>query len=95
MHFEDNFKKNDLIEHLCMLLSTLGATEKVIDREVVINENHLLNAESLKCDIQDAFQMMYKMDPNLAYQLSRGHDLLQEEFEQLDKVILCGGKKFV
>ena len=62
--FEDDSKKANLVEHICMLLTNLEATQKVIDQEVVLNEDHILNAESLNYDIEESFQDLYRMDPN-------------------------------
>ena len=70
-----------------MLFSNLGATRKIIDQQVVLNENHILNAKSLECDIQDAFTTLYEMDPSSAFELSQGHELLQQLVKQLDAVI--------
>ena len=69
-----------------MLLRNLQATEKVIDGEVVLNENHVLQAGSLKYDIKDAFESLYTMDPRAAFQLSQSHKLLADMVAQLDKV---------
>ena len=85
--FEDDSKKANLVEHICMLLTNLEATQKVIDQEVVLNEDHILNAESLNYDIEDSFQDLYRMDPSYAFQLSQGHDLLGQMFRRLDAVI--------
>ena len=76
----------DLAEHIRMLLTNLAATEKVIDKEVVLNENHILNAKSLKFDISDAFESLYKMDPSCAFQLSQNYELLGPIFKRLDAV---------
>ena len=83
---EDDAKKADLVDHLFMLLITLEATEKSIVADIVLNEDQMLQAESLKCDINDALECIYKKDPRLAFDISHGHDLLGEFIERLDKV---------
>ena len=70
-----------------MLLNRLEATEKAIVATIVLDEDQMLQAESLRCDINDAFTTMYKMDPHFAFDLSRSHEVLEEIFKQLDSVI--------
>ena len=70
-----------------MLLNRLRATEEAIVATTVLDENQILQAESLRCDIKDAFTTMYKMDPHFAFDLSQSHELLGEIFKQLNNVI--------
>ena len=89
--FENNSKKSDLVDYICSLMISLATIEKVIDDElvgggVVLNENRILRTESLKFDIEDAFQTLYAKDPSCASQLSEGHDLLKAMFKRLDEV---------
>ena len=84
---ENDNKKSDLVDHIFMLLNRLQATEKPIVADIVLNEDQVLQAESLRCDINDAFTTMYKMDPHFAFDLSRSHEVLDVIFKQLDSVI--------
>ena len=84
---ENDNKKSDLVDHIFMLLNRLRATEKASVATIVLNEDQVLQAESLRCDINDAFTTMYKMDPHFAFDLSRGHMILGEIFKRLDSVI--------
>jgi len=81
---KNDAKKSDLVEHMFMLLNTLAATENAIASRVVLNENHVLQAKSLKCDVTDAFETLYKKDPKLSFQLSTSHELLEECFKRLN-----------
>ena len=86
--YKDEEKKADLVAHIIRLLESLEATEKVITQEVVLNEDHIVQTVSLKCDVQDALETLFKKDPSLAFQISQGHELLNEYVQKLDKVTL-------
>ena len=84
---ENDTKKSDLVDHVFMLLNRLQATEKAIMATIVLDEDQVLQAESLRCDINDAFTTMYKLDPHFAFDVSHGHEFLAEIFKRLDSVI--------
>lgn len=78
-------KKNELVDIVVDITEQMKSSERVLQDNPVLNEDLVNRIVGLKADLKEAFQELYRVDPDICADISQSDPTLMEYFNEFCK----------
>merc|ERR1719483_947194 len=75
-------KKNELLDIVVDITEQMKSSERVLQEDPVLNEDLVNRIVGLKADLKEAFQELYRVDPDICADISHSDPTLMEYFNE-------------